>query len=408
MRKLSNREKTALFITIIVVLSIVFFPRYTSENVTPYQPETPSPDSSSNETNNNENTTQNETETYSPVFCEFATSTTCKHCPKIGSILYRIYDEGRYPLSVVSLVYDKNSKAKKRLTDDYNVLGFPTVFLNGGEKVIYGSDYSKSEVENVIASLAKQEKPNLDLTLSLSWDDNTSLLHTQVFITNNESSIYDGTLRVYLVETNSRWYDYDGKPYRFAFLDYTLDTSLSVKPDESKNFSSDWNASKYKPVDKDNLFATAVVFSKSSTKKYADPPENTHDFSAYRVDAMAMQSVGEGNLPPQVGFSFPKKSMINLRSKPVMWSLLSNTWVIGKTDVRVLVNDDGDSIKLEFYVDNSLKQTMEDEGRMENKEYVFPLHGPLFGKHTLKVKVYDDEGKTSDTTMVVKTFILLP
>jgi len=118
--------------------------------------------------------------------------------------------------------------------------------------------------------------------------------------------------------------------------------------------------------------------------------------------------VGEGNLPPQVGFSSPKKGMINLRSKPVVWSLLDNTWVIGKTDVSVLVNDDGDSIKLEFYVDNSLKQTVQDTGKMENKEYTFALHGPLFGKHTLKVKALDNEGKTSETRMAVKTFILLP
>ena len=406
-RKLSNREKTAIFIAIILLLSIVFFPRYTSENVTPYQPEAPSSDSSSNETDNGNNTPE-ETETYSPVFCEFATGTTCKYCPKIGSILYNIYDEGKYPISVVSLIYDRNSKAKKRLTDDYNVLGFPTVFLNGGEKVIYGSDYSKSQVESIIASLAKQRKPDLGLTLSMSWDENTSLLHTEVSVTNNESKVYDGILRVYLVEANSRWYDYDGKPYRFAFLDYTLDTPLSIKSGENKNFSSDWNASKYKPVDKDNLVATAVVFSQGSTKMYADPPQDTHDFSAHQVDAMVMQRVGEGNLPPQVGFSSPKKGKVNLHSKPLVWSLLGNTWVIGKTDVSVLVNDDGDSIKLEFYVDNSLKQTVQDTGKMENKEYTFALHGPLFGKHTLKVKALDNEGKTSETRMAVKTFILLP
>ncbi|HEC94419.1 MAG TPA: hypothetical protein ENI45_00455 [Thermoplasmatales archaeon] len=407
MHKLSKREIIAVLIVIIAVGGVAFFPRYISEDVTPsYQPDSSSPNSSSNETDN-ENTSADET-VYSPVFCEFASSTTCKHCPKIGGILYEIYDESKYPFSVVSLVYDKNTLAKKRLIDDYNVLGFPTVFLNGGEKVIYGSDVDKSEVENIIRSLAKQEKPEIKLSLSLFWDENTSVLHTKVSATNNESNSYEGVLKVYLLEINSRWYDYDGKPYRFALLTYTLDTQLSLKPGETKNFTSDWDGSKYKPIDKDNLLATAVVFSQDTVDRYSDPPDNTRSFSAHSVDTVVTQRIGTGNLPPQVGISSPKKGMFNLRSKPLMWTLFGSTWVVGKTDVNVLVNDDGNFIKLEFYVDNTLKQTVSDSGRMDNKQYTFALHGPLFGQHTLKVKAYDSEGKTAETKMIIKTFILLP
>ncbi|HID25882.1 MAG TPA: hypothetical protein EYP23_05420 [Thermoplasmata archaeon] len=407
MCKLSKREIIAVFTVIIVIGGIVFFPHYISEDVTPfYQPDSSSPNSSSNETDN-ENNPAYET-MYSPVFCEFASSTTCKYCSEIGGILYEIYDENKYPFYVVSLVYDKNTLAKKRLTDDYNVLGFPTVFLNGGEKVIYGSDVDKSEVENIIRLLAKQKKPAIKLSLSLSWDENTSVLHTETSVTNNESNSYEGVLKVYLIEINSRWYDYDGKPYRFALHTYTLDTRLSLEPGETKNFTSDWDGSEYEPIDKDNLLATAVVFSQDTVNRYSDPPDNTHLFSAHSVDTLVTQRIGGGNLPPQVGISSPKKGMFNLRSKPFMWTLFGSTWVVGKTDVNVLVNDDGSFIKLEFYVDNTLKQTISDRGRINNKQYTFTLHGPLFGQHTLKVKAYDSEGKTAETKMIIKTFILLP
>jgi len=49
-----------------------------------------------------------------------------------------------------------------------------------------------------------------------------------VTIENKESTTYDGTLKVYLTEKRSSWFDYQGVPFSFAFLDYVIDTEISL------------------------------------------------------------------------------------------------------------------------------------------------------------------------------------
>ena len=39
---------------------------------------------------------------------------------------------------------------------------------------------------------------------------------------------YNGHLRVYVVEPESRWDNYDGDPYHFGFLDYAINQELSI------------------------------------------------------------------------------------------------------------------------------------------------------------------------------------
>jgi hypothetical protein len=83
------------------------------------------------------------------VFVEEGTETDCKNCPIVANILHELYESGKYNFYYVSLVNDRSPKAKTRLSDDYDVYGFPTVFIDGGYKVIVGGTNAKSEYQLV-------------------------------------------------------------------------------------------------------------------------------------------------------------------------------------------------------------------------------------------------------------------
>ena len=111
----------------------------------------------------------------SPVLCEIGTATWCKYCPELSEKVCSIYDSGKYPLYVVSLVYDKSSAAKERLEEDYNIYGFPTLFMDGGRKVVYGSKVTKDEIERYINEVAK--KPKKNISMDISFDIELALIH---------------------------------------------------------------------------------------------------------------------------------------------------------------------------------------------------------------------------------------
>lgn len=332
-------------------------------------------------------------EEYSPVLCEIGTATWCKYCPEMEKKIYEIYDSGKYPIYIVSLVYDKSKAAKNRLEKDYNIYGFPTLFIDGGRKVIFGSDVGKSEIEKQIKNVAERPKKDISIDLDVSLEDNESL-DLKLRIKNKEDSDYSGKLKVYLVEINSRWYDYDGKPYRFALLDFIIDREIYLDFGEDKTITSTWRISNsLKPVNKDNLMIIATLFSDESKVKYSDPPENKRSFSARYVDYLVAKRIGEGNLPPQVGISIPREGMLHLRSKPLFKMPFGRTIVIGKTYLDFTVRDDGDYVKIKIYVDGEIKKIIVDNNFNKEEEYRFILPHPLLGNHNVMIEVYDKNGK---------------
>jgi hypothetical protein len=108
-------------------------------------------------------------------------------------------------------------------------------------------------------------------------------------ITNkNTNRPYDGTLRVYVVEPESRWDDYDGNPYHFAVLDIALEETLSIEFMDTYNTQLNWKGSDYgyDNIQEDNIMVIAAVFNPESNKRYANPPTK-NPFNAFYVDATA-------------------------------------------------------------------------------------------------------------------------
>jgi len=105
---------------------------------------------------------------------------------------------------------------------------------------------------------------------------------------------YTGNLRVYVVEPESRWDDYDDNPYHYAFLDFAIDEKLSIEYQDTYTNQVTWDASDagYSNVGEDNIIVIASIFSPEINKAYANPPFQ-YPFNAHYVDAAAGAEPGE-------------------------------------------------------------------------------------------------------------------
>lgn len=98
---------------------------------------------------------------------------------------------------------------------------------------------------------------------------------------------YEGTLRVYIVEPDSRWNDRNGFPYRYGFLDWAIVTDVTVDSDPVVETAS-WDASAngFNGVTSDNIMVIAVLFNAAGETIDAVPPSGRF-FTAHQVDAAA-------------------------------------------------------------------------------------------------------------------------
>jgi hypothetical protein len=104
---------------------------------------------------------------------------------------------------------------------------------------------------------------------------------------------YQGMLRVYIVEPESRWNNYDGDPYHFGFLDFAYNNAVSIDYLDTYETTLEWRASEagFSDVQEDNIMVIAALFDPEIHKAYAYPPFN-NPFEAHYVDATAGATPG--------------------------------------------------------------------------------------------------------------------
>ena len=343
------------------------------------------------------------------VFIELGTAGWSRNSPATEEILHEIYSSGDYRFYYVSIVYDENDKAEQRLDEDYNLHAFPTTYIDGGYYVLDETEdnkFDKSDFEDKISAAASRKVPELHIEVDANWDNKTEEFETTVLIENNEDEKYEGRLKVYLTEKISRWYNYDGVPYSFGFLDYIIDKDITIPAGKNISDSRQWPAS---DLDPDNLMIIAVIFNSKPIKRDSNPsnPNHYHPFDAYYADATAATELTEGeNLPPQVGIEYPKKLMINMFGNARLTTpFQKNTILIGRTTVKAYASDDSAIEKVEFYIDENLKETVTQEPyEWTFRKVAFIKH--LVRRHTITVTAYDDEGKTSSASIDVIAVLL--
>jgi len=347
------------------------------------------------------------------VFIEEGSGTWCENCPDASGSLYEIYHSGNYNFYYVSMIEDVSEKAYSRLYEDYNIYGFPTVYIDGGYKVFVGGGNKKSAYETAIKEAQSRGAPKIRIIIKAEYDNATNEIVTEISVENNESETYNGYLKVYLTEIISRWVNpykaYDGKtkPYHFGFIDFIINQEITINSKTNKTFSdrrklTDFAVSDLKP---EELMIIAVVFNSQPVIKYSNPPDE-NEFNAYYADAAnATILIQGGNLPPTVGMSLPEAGVLHLFGKPILKTLFKRTILIGKTTITATAEDDLGIEKVEFYIDGELKFT----DTQEPYEYSFnkvKLIKRFIRQHTLKIIAYDIEDKNATVEIKVLTIFL--
>jgi len=360
------------------------------------------------------NTTDNgETEFSHTVFIEEGTATWCENCPDASGNLYDIYHSGNYNFYYISMIEDMSSKAKSRLYDNYNIYGFPTVYIDGGYRVFVGGGDKKSAYEVAIKEAASRGAPELKIITNAEYDNATNEIVTEIFVENNESETYNGFLRVYLTEIISRWvnpykaFDGNTKPYHFGFIDFITEKEITIDSKTNSTFSdrkklTDFAVSDLVP---ENLMIIAVLFNSQAITQYSNPPEE-NEFNAYYADAAnATILIQGGNLPPTVGMSLPEAGKLHLFGKPILKTLFKRTVLVGRTTITANAEDDQGIEKVEFYIDNKLKFT-DTQTPYEYNFHKVKAIKRFIRQHTLKIVAYDIEGKTATVEIKVLTVLL--
>jgi len=335
------------------------------------------------------------------VFLEEASFTDCYYCPLVAEILYELYSSGNYNFYYVTLIKTVE-KAVSRLDNEYKLFGLPTVFVDGGYKVLMGGLHDKSEYAQAIREAEGRNVPKIQITVKAEYDNNSKNLVNNIMVVNKENKTYKGRLRVYLTEIVSRWSGPEGEPYHYGFLDYIINKDISVSANDNESFSETRDIS---DLDPENLMIVAAVFNSEKKQGYSKPPKE-NPFDAYYADAADGTEVIEGgNLPPAVGIITPTFSKLHLLGQPVIKTLAKNTILIGKTIIKVNATDDSKINKVEFYIDGKLKHTSTEEPYTWSFRKT-GLIKHIFRKHTILVKAYDDNDKTAIDSVEVIAFFL--
>lgn len=331
------------------------------------------------------------------VLIEEGSFNDCLYCPRVANILHELFNSGDYNFYYVSLI-KTNEKATARLDNEYNLKGLPTTYIDGGFNVIMGGLHEKSEYAQAIREAEARDVPEIKVTVTAEYVNDTDSLKSNILVENNENNIYNGRLRVYLTEIVSRWTGPEGEPYYYGFLDYIVNEDVSVSVNNNVSFSKTRDIS---DLDPENLMIIAAVFNSEKKQAYSDPINNENSFNAYYSDAVDGTKVVEGgNLPPLVGISRPTVGKIHIFGRPIIKSLTSNTIIIGSTAVKVNASDDSKIEKVEFYIDGKLKHSTNEEPYKWSFRKI-GLFRNLIRKHTIEVIAYDDQEKTSTTSINV-------
>jgi len=337
------------------------------------------------------------------VLIEEGTATWCNNCPIVSDMLHELYAAGNNNFYYISMIENHKTQAKQRLEQDYNIYGYPTVYIDGGYEVLVGTDYDISVLEEKLSTAENRNVAAISLTLSSEIDESGTIVETAVTVENYESQSYEGILKIYLTERISIA-NYDGDPYHFGFLDFITNEDISIESGSQKEVTRSYDVS---DLDVDNLMIIAVVFNSESTTKYSNPTDDEKPFDAYFADATdGTLVVAGGNLPPAVGITSPQFGMFYKNGDLWLTKVLdllqmshfNQTKLFGRTKIfSVQAEDDSGIDKVEFYIDGELIVTIEEEPY----EYTYTkfIRKILMKQHTFEVIAYDDQGKTSTASI---------
>jgi thiol-disulfide isomerase/thioredoxin len=356
------------------------------------------------------------------VFVEEATASWCTNCPSIAAILHDLYKTKTNNFYYVSLINEANTQTDDRLVNEYNIAGYPTVFIDGGYNVLIGANHSESDLAAALQEARYRTVPKIKISMTAEYLNATEEVIVDVLVENRETTSYSGSLKVYLTEIISHLTGYDNKPYEYGFLEYALVQDVTLQGNTKQTYSETSDISMY---DHENLMLIAVVFGSEKHTEYADPRSNDNPFDAYYADATnATLVVQGGNLPPIVQITSPEKGKIYRNQNRALLQIISDRnrilkrmqnvtiiknfmydkiFILGFGSIKITVNASDDSAisLVEFYIDDTLYYDVTEPPYEWTCKKVNKFIPSLFlRQHTLKVIAYDDTGKSSSAELV--------
>ena len=345
------------------------------------------------------------------VFIEEATGKDCVPCVAIGKLLHKLYESGKYPFYYISLIGDQTD-TREYLDKYYNNFAYPSVYIDGGYKTLFGGATEESTMVKNIKEAMSRDFSSVYINVGAEWDENTSEVSINGVIKNDGDSTYKGILRIYLAEIiSTNWLDASKKPYHFGSHSFITDENVEIASNNILNFSETITINTDE-LDQENLMIYAAVFNSKEVKRYSDPDDldrdgDKHEFNAHFADNVAGTEVVEGgNLPPLVGITLPESGLLHIKGKPKFKFILllnKKTIMIGKIDIKVEVEDETGVEKVDFYFDDELIFTDDEEPYEYSIDKSGSFRKILPRKHKIKVTAYDLEEKENSAEIDIFT-----
>jgi hypothetical protein len=344
------------------------------------------------------------------VFVEEATGKDCVPCLDIGEKLHKLHDSGKYPFYYISMIME-HVKTSEYVNKHYNYFAYPSVYIDGGYKTIFGGGgESVANIEKYIKNALKRDFSSVYIDVSAEWDENKSEIGINGKIKNDGNSVYKGNLRIFLAEIiTTEWVDASKKPFHFGAHSFLLEQDVEIPSKELYNFSKTIDSTK---LDPENLIIFAAIYNSKGVKRESDPNDidrngDKHEFDAHFADNVAGTEVVEGgNLPPFVAITMPEFNHLHISGKPRFEFILlfqKKTFTIGKIDIKVDVTDETGVDKVEFFLDNESLFIDEEEPYEFTIEKGGSFRKILPRKHNIKIVAWDKEGKENTANIDVFT-----
>ena len=212
------------------------------------------------------------------VFAEDFTAEWCVYCPSASENLKEVYNDGNYDFYFVCMItqnatQETISEDAISRAEEMGISSYPTVEFDGGYVEVVGGQSDDSNYNDAIETCnIDRDIPDIDIVL-IAEHIGSAKIGIDVDVTNNGESSYSGTLRVYIVEIVSRYFDYDGNHYPFGFLEYAIDEEITVSNSETTSRSTTWDGSKsqdglgndFSDIDPENIIIYATIMNSENT-----------------------------------------------------------------------------------------------------------------------------------------------
>ena len=103
------------------------------------------------------------------VFLIEGTQHSCQNCPLTRFALEELWNSGLYQFYYAAFVEDMNTAADVHLHDQYNIIGYPTVYTDGGYGVNIGGTSDSSVYSAAVLDASTNPVHDLNLSVSLEW-----------------------------------------------------------------------------------------------------------------------------------------------------------------------------------------------------------------------------------------------